>query len=103
MFHTKIKEALLQQKIIQRSLSILEINTFYVLVTSKCMYVCLCVYIYIYTHVYTYIFSFSQFSLIISRDFLLQYLAWMLNHVQLFVTPWTIQSMEFSRPEYWSG
>ena len=21
----------------------------------------------------------------------------------LFVTPWTIQSMEFSRPEYWSG
>ena len=26
-----------------------------------------------------------------------------LSHVQLFVTPWTIQSMEFSRPEYWSG
>ena len=25
------------------------------------------------------------------------------SHVQLFVTPWTIQSMEFSRPEYWSG
>ena len=24
-------------------------------------------------------------------------------HVQLFVTPWTIQSIEFSRPEYWSG
>ena len=23
--------------------------------------------------------------------------------VQLFGTPWTIQSMEFSRPEYWSG
>ena len=23
--------------------------------------------------------------------------------VQLLVTPWTIQSMEFSRPEYWSG
>ena len=23
--------------------------------------------------------------------------------VRLFVTPWTIQSMEFSRPEYWSG
>ena len=22
---------------------------------------------------------------------------------RLFVTPWTIQSMEFSRPEYWSG
>ena len=26
-----------------------------------------------------------------------------LSHVWLFVTPWTIQSMEFSRPEYWSG
>ena len=25
------------------------------------------------------------------------------NHVQLSATPWTIQSMEFSRPEYWSG
>ena len=25
------------------------------------------------------------------------------SHVLLFVTPWTIQSMEFSRPEYWSG
>ena len=23
--------------------------------------------------------------------------------VQLFVTPWTIQSMEFSRAEYWIG
>ena len=26
----------------------------------------------------------------------------LLSHVQLFVTPWTIQSMEFSRPKYWS-
>ena len=25
------------------------------------------------------------------------------SHVQLFAIPWTIQSMEFSRPEYWSG
>ena len=25
------------------------------------------------------------------------------NLVWLFVTPWTVQSMEFSRPEYWSG
>jgi len=24
----------------------------------------------------------------------------LLSHVQLFATPWTIQSMEFSRPEY---
>ena len=32
----------------------------------------------------------------------------LLNHVQLFVTPWTVayqapQSMQFSRQEYWSG
>ena len=26
-----------------------------------------------------------------------------LSHVQLFETPWTIQSMEVSRPESWSG
>ena len=27
----------------------------------------------------------------------------LLGYVRLFETPWTIQSMEFSRPEYWSG
>jgi len=26
-----------------------------------------------------------------------------LSHVWLFATAWTVQSMEFSRPEYWSG
>ena len=26
-----------------------------------------------------------------------------LSRIWLFMTPWTIQSMEFSRPEYWSG
>ena len=26
-----------------------------------------------------------------------------LSHVRLFVTPWSIQSTDFSRPEYWSG
>ena len=26
-----------------------------------------------------------------------------LSLVRLFATPWTIESMEFSRPEYWSG
>ena len=26
----------------------------------------------------------------------------LLSHVRLFVTPWTMQSMEFSRPEYWT-
>ena len=27
----------------------------------------------------------------------------LLSHVLLFAVPWTVQSMEFSRPEYWSG
>ena len=26
-----------------------------------------------------------------------------LSRVRLFAAPWTIQSMEFSRPEYWRG
>ena len=26
-----------------------------------------------------------------------------LSHIQLFATRWTMQSMEFSRPEYWNG
>ena len=26
-----------------------------------------------------------------------------LSRVRLFVTPWTVQSVKFSRPEYWSG
>ena len=25
------------------------------------------------------------------------------DFVQIFAAPWTIQSMEFSKPEYWSG
>ena len=25
------------------------------------------------------------------------------QYVRPFATPWTIQSLEFSRPEYWSG
>ena len=36
----------------------------------------------------------------------LKFQAWnklkkLLSRVRLFATPWTIQSMEFSRPEYW--
>ena len=27
----------------------------------------------------------------------------LLGRVQFFATPWTIQSMEFSRPDHWSG
>ena len=26
-----------------------------------------------------------------------------LSRVPLFATPWTIESMDFSRPEYWTG
>ena len=33
----------------------------------------------------------------------ISFFAKLLSHVQLFETSWTIQSMEFSRPEYWSG
>ena len=45
------------------------------------------------------------FILLVGRitDFFF-FLMWkFLRHVWLFATPWTIQSMEFSRPEYWSG
>ena len=36
--------------------------------------------------------------------FLIRWVKWKpLSHVWLFVTLWVIQSMEFSRPEYWSG
>ena len=27
----------------------------------------------------------------------------LLSHIQLFANPWTMQSVEFSKPEYWSG
>ena len=40
-------------------------------------------------YIYKYMYQFNSVQL--------------LSRVQLFVTPWSIQSMEFSRPEYWSG
>ena len=43
--------------------------------------------------------SFRYFVVQFSND-----LKWKsLSRVWLFATPWTIQCMEFSRPEYWSG
>ena len=39
---------------------------------------------------------------IISSSFIF-FLLKSLSRVQLFATPWATQSMEFSRPEYWSG
>ena len=40
---------------------------------------------------YEYICTYNHFSFLKS-----------LGHVWLFANPWTIESMEFSRPEYWS-
>ena len=37
-------------------------------------------------------------------DMMPSFISWKsLSRVRLFATPWTTQSMEFSRPEYWSG
>ena len=39
-----------------------------------------------------------------SVSYLLYTWKWkLLSHVWLFVTPWIMQSMEFSRPEFWGG
>ena len=51
-------------------------------------------------------YSFSELITRILRPFLnLEHIVkWKsLSCIWLFVTPWTIQSMEFSRPEYWVG
>ena len=46
----------------------------------------------------------SQFNTPSSPPYLKQLVKWKsLSRVLLFETPWTTQSMEFSRPEYWSG
>ena len=49
--------------------------------------------------------NFPQFfGLLNICGYLAQYWKWKsLSCVQLFATPWTRQSMAFSRPEYWSG
>ena len=45
-----------------------------------------------------------QWSLLSFRKSRIRWLlTWSLSHVRLFATPWTIQSMEFSRSEYWVG
>ena len=45
-----------------------------------------------------------QWSLLSFRKSRIRWLlTWSLSHVQLFATLWTIQSMEFSRSEYWVG
>ena len=45
-----------------------------------------------------------QMCWLLCRDSVSEKWKWKsLSCVLLFVTPWTIQSLEFSRPEYWSG
>ena len=63
------------------------------------------IYIVIYTQVhnikYNWEISFFLFSFFLLKLVKIQ---WKLfSHVWLFVTPWTTQSMEFSRPDHWSG
>ena len=49
-------------------------------------------------------YSLSEHSQGKARKFHPVWSEWeLLSHVQLFATPWTIQFMELSRPEYWSG
>ena len=45
----------------------------------------------------------SSFMTVIFTSVCLKLVSESLSYVQLFAIPWSIQSMEFSRPEYWSG
>ena len=50
--------------------------------------------------------SWKSFASHLMQKFYMWYLIWKwksLSPVWLFATPWTTQSMELSRPEYWSG
>ena len=54
--------------------------------------------------IYTYIYE----TYVTYKTIYVTYILWnwnwkLLSSVWLFANPWTIQSMEFSRPEYWSG
>ena len=50
------------------------------------------------------IHRFNELPIKIQTGFLAEMDKWKsLSCVQLFATAWTIQSMEFSRPEYWGG
>ena len=45
----------------------------------------------------------TSFLLSLYLIVILPFMSKLLSDVQLFATPWIIQSMEFSRPDYWSG
>ena len=53
---------------------------------------------------YLFISVYLLISVCISASYELKWVKWkLLSPIWLFVTLWTIQPMEFSRPEYWSG
>ena len=59
----------------------------------------LCLYVYVYVCVYIYMCVYVCVCVCVC----VCVLKWKsLSHVQLFVSPWTVNSMEFSREEYWS-
>jgi len=78
-----------------------------------CIYVCIykCIYVYIYVYIYKCSYVYIYMSIYkCSYIYICLYIKkkkkkfWkVFSVVQLFVTPWAIQSMEFSRPEYWNG
>ena len=54
--------------------------------------------------IYTYIYeTYVTYNTIYGTYILWNWNWKLLSSVWLFANPWTIQSMEFSRPEYWSG
>ena len=86
----------------KKSLDIEKSNKFWTRKGLKLIYIYkICA---LYTHIiYMCVYYIHRHTHFLSQPFLL-WLKWkLLSHVQLFATPWTIQSMEFSRPEYWSG
>ena len=46
-------------------------------------------------------FTHKHFNKLYSKTYVIE--RKLLSHVQLFATPWPRQSVEFSRPKYWSG
>ena len=60
----------------------------------------------IYTPTHTYIYIFCKYLIMILNiktgiNYFSQWKWKLFSHIS--ATPWTIQSVEFSRPEYWSG
>ena len=70
------------------------------------VFTCIMLFIHTHTHIYIHIFCKYLITVLNIKNGINYFSQWKwksLSHVQLSATPWTIQSMEFSRPEYWSG